>query len=57
MDIDYLSKMPIDLFIQQVTYLPFKDVINLCQANKTLHNYCTNHKYNINWKILIENTF
>ncbi len=57
MNVDYLSQLPVDLFIQQMTYLPFDDVISVCQANTTLHNYCINSKYNNNWKNLIDNTF
>ena len=47
----------VDLFLKQLTYLPFKDVINMCQVNKKYHNYCTLDKYNNNWKAIIDNTF
>ena len=57
MSTDYLSHLPVDLFIKEITYLSFDEVINVCQTNKTLHNYCTNYKYNNNWKALIDNTF
>ena len=57
MDIDHLSLLPVDLFIQQITHLPFDNVISICKANKTLHNYCTNSRYTNNWKNLIDNTF
>ena len=57
MDIDYLSKLGPDLFIKHITYLPFKDVINICQANKKVHNYCTNPQYSVRWKVLVQNTF
>ncbi len=57
MNIDYLSQLPVDLFIKQITYLPFDDVISVCKANKTLYNYCINSKYNIRWRNLINNTF
>ena len=57
MDIDRLSKLPVDLFIQQITYLPFKDVVSVCQANVKLRSYCNDPKYNIAWKALINNTF
>ena len=57
MNIDYLSQLPVDLFIQQITYLPFDDVISVCTSNTTLHNYCTNSRYNNNWKKLIDTTF
>ena len=46
---------PVDIFLKQVTYLPFNDVVNMCQTNTLWHSYCT--KYNIRWKILIYNTF
>lgn len=52
-----MDKLPIDLFIQQVTYLPFNDVINLCQTTEKFQDYCTNPKYTNNWRRLIENTF
>ncbi len=57
MNLDYLSQLPVDLFIQQITYLPFDSVTNICKTNKTLHNYCTNYKYNNKWRNLIDNTF
>ena len=57
MNIDYLSRLSPDLFIKQITYLPFNDVIIICQANKKLHNYCTNSQYSVRWKVLVENTF
>lgn len=52
-----LTSQPIDLFITQLTYLPFKDVKNLCSSNKKSFDYCTNPKYNNNWKKLIDDTF
>lgn len=55
MDIDYLTNLSVDLFIQHITYLPFTDVISICSANKKLHGYCMN--YNNHWKRLIDNTF
>ena len=54
---DYLSKLPVDVFIQHITYLPFRDVIILCSSNTTLHNYCSNPSYSNNWKSLIDHTF
>ncbi len=57
MDIDYLSQLPIDMFIKNITYLPFDDVMSLCSSNTTLHNYCSNPSYNSNWKKLIDDTF
>ncbi len=57
MNIDQLSRLPVDVFIQQITYLPFDEVINVCKANTTLHNYCTNPDYNNNWRKLIDDTF
>lgn len=52
-----LENMSIDTFVKTVTYLPFKDVIALCQSSKTTMSYCTESKYNYVWKNLIENTF
>ena len=55
--VDYLSQLSPDIFIQQITYLPFHDVINVCSANKKLHGFCNDPKYNNNWERLIDNTF
>jgi len=55
--IDQLSQLPVDVFIQQITYLPFKDVVSVCSANQRLRNFCTNPNYRTNWKRLIDNTF
>jgi len=52
-----LTSLPIDLFIQYITYLPFDSVVNICNTNKTLHNKCTDSKYNTNWRVLINETF
>ncbi len=57
MDIDYLSQLHVDLFIKEITYLPFDTVISVCKVNTKLHNYCTNPRYANNWKALIDNTF
>ncbi len=57
MDIDYLSQLPVDVFIQNITYLPFDDVISVCKTNTTLHNYCSDPKYNNRWRKLIYDTF
>ena len=57
MNVDYLSRLPVDIFIKEITYLPFDNVITICTSNKTLHNYCANPDYNNNWKQLIDNTF
>lgn len=56
MDID-LSNLPVDIFIYQITYLPFSDVVSVCQSNSKLHDYCVNPKYNLQWKKLIDDTF
>ena len=52
-----MDKQGIDLFIKQLTYLPFREVINMCQSNSKFHNYCTLDKYNDRWKALINHTF
>lgn len=57
MDIDHLSRLPVDLFINQITYLPFGKVTSVCSGNKTLHGYCTDPRYSIKWERLIDNTF
>jgi hypothetical protein len=57
MNPDRLSQLPVDVFIQQITYLPFKDVMTLCSANTTLRSYCSDPKYRNKWKLLIDFTF
>ena len=57
MNIDYLSQLPVDVFIKNITYLPFGDVVSVCSANQKLRSYCNDPKYNNNWKNLIDNTF
>jgi hypothetical protein len=57
MDPDRLSQLPVDVFIQQITYLPFKDVMSICSANTTLRSYCSDPKYRNKWKLLIDSTF
>lgn len=52
-----LTDQPAEIFIQQLTYLPFKDVISACQTNARSLNYCTHPQYNEIWKQLIDNTF
>ncbi len=55
--IDYLSQLPADVFIQEITYLPFQDVVNVCSTNNKLRAYCIDPTYNTRWKALINNTF
>ena len=54
---DQLSRLPVDVFIQQITYLPFDEVIKVCETNKTLRNNCINPDYNNKWRKLIDDTF
>ena len=54
---DSMSQLPVDLFIQQITYLPFHQVTALCTSNTKFHNYCMNPDYSNRWKSLIDNTF
>lgn len=54
---DYLSNLPIDLFIKNITYLPFSEVSKVCGLNQKLHTYCSDPKYNAHWKALIDDTF
>ena len=55
--IDHLSQLPVDVFIQEITYLPFQDVVNVCSANVKLRAFCNDPTYNTKWKALINNTF
>jgi hypothetical protein len=54
---DLLSQLPVDIFIQQISYLSFKDVVSLCSGNTTLRKYYTDPKYRNKWKQLIDFTF
>ena len=56
MNIDYLSQLPVDVFIKTITYLPFKDVINICSSNTKLKSFCSDQKYNNRWRQLIDDT-
>lgn len=56
MNFDYLSKLPASLLISRMSYLPFDDVISLCQTNKRLNEICSD-KYSNDWKQLIDNTY
>lgn len=55
MDVDYLSDLPVDLFFQQITYLPYDSVVALCSTNKKFRDLCSG--YENRWKALIFNTF
>ncbi len=48
-----------NLFIYQLTYLPFTDVVSMYSINKRYHEICynSNHKYDVHWRNLIESTF
>ena len=54
---DKLSELPVDIFIETITHLPFSEVTKVCVLNKKLHNYCNDPKYNNHWKRLIDDTF
>ena len=57
MNTDYISQLPVDIFIKSITYLPFKDVVNICSSNQKLRSFCNDPNYNIHWKALINSTF
>ena len=54
-----LDTLPIDWLAVQITYLPFSDVLFLCQTNRRINDFCLNsdNKYDITWKNIITNTF
>ena len=52
---DYLSELPVDLFMQQITYLPYTSIVAVCSTNRKLHSYCSSS--NPRWKSLIFSTF
>ena len=51
------EKIPVDIFLKTITYLPFGDVISACSTDQKFYSYCNDPNYNIRWKILIDNTF
>ncbi len=55
--VDRFSKLPVDVFIYEITFLPFEEVKSICTSNSTLHSYCTDEKYKNSWKNIIDNTF
>ena len=55
--IDHLSQLPIDVFIYNITFLPFTDVVSVCSANTKLRSFCNDPRYSVRWKALINNTF
>lgn len=55
-DIDRISQLPVDIFLKQITYLPYKSVVAVCSANKKSQSYCST-EYSNQWKALIDNTF
>ena len=55
--VDYLSQLPVDLFFQLLSYLPFGYVEILCSSNTTLRNYGLNSRFANKWKFLIDRTF
>ena len=48
---------PIDVFLKEVTYLPFEAVQNICATDRQFRNYCMSPAYSEQWRILIENTY
>lgn len=52
-----LSQLPVDLFFQLMTYLPFEKVKFLCSSNTQFHNYGINPRFLTKWKSLIDFTF
>ena len=56
MNPDYLSELPVDLFLKQITHLPYQSVIAVCSSSKKLQRYCS-AEYSIKWRALIDNTF
>ena len=52
-----MEELSPDLFMKVLTYLPFKDVICLCQTKIKFYRYSTSSQYKTRWKALIRNTF
>ena len=52
-----MEKLSPDLFINQIKYLTFADVISLCQVNRKFHTYCTDPGYSTRWKVLVKNKY
>ena len=53
---DHLSQLPVDVFLQQITHLPYESVMAVCSANTKLRSYCSS-QYSNRWKALIDNAF
>lgn len=49
--------LPIDIFMKEVTYLPFGTVQSICQTNRQFRDYCLSPNYSSYWKSLIESTY
>ena len=54
--IDSMSRLPVDIFLKQITHLPYQSVVALCSSSKKSQSYCST-KYSNQWKSLIDNTF
>ena len=52
-----ISQLPVDIFIYELTFLPFDQVIGICSSDRKFHHYCSDPRYSDRWKRLVENTF
>ena len=57
MDTSQLKELPVDVFIKQLTYLPFDQVITICSSDRQFHKYCSDPYYQAQWKSVIDTTF
>ncbi len=57
MNLYQLSQLSPDLFIEQITHLPFRDVVKVCNLNRKLRGYCNLPQYNTRWKALTNRAF
>lgn len=49
--------MDINIFINEITHIPFNEVVSLCSSSENAKSYCMDQKYRENWKSLIDSTF
>lgn len=52
-----LLNLPASLLISKMTYYSFDEVRALCSVNQRMREICTDPRYSLDWKTLIQNTY
>lgn len=54
-----MERLPDDILIKEITYLPISDIVSFCQTNKRIYNICLGEtpRHKIAWKGLIQDAF